>query len=183
MNVCHAVVKRQCTKCGEVKPLTQFNLERGKPRAYCKSCHSASALAWSRANRERRRQIANAFTARRRQRLGPPKKGGRPAIYTPEQYAQKMREWRKAWAAKNAAKVLAKTRRYQAQKIKALPRWANLKAIEAVYVKARESGMHVDHIVPLLHPLVCGLHCEANLQLLTPSQNWSKNNRYWPDMP
>lgn len=30
---------------------------------------------------------------------------------------------------------------------------------------------------------VCGLHCEANLQVITKSENSKKHNSYWPDMP
>lgn len=40
----------------------------------------------------------------------------------------------------------------------------------------------VDHIVPLIHPLVCGLHCEDNLEITTLAANIQKSNNWWPGM-
>lgn len=71
----------------------------------------------------------------------------------------------------------------------ATPHWANLGAIRNFYLTADSLGMlvgewfHVDHIVPLKSPIVCGLHCEANLRVISAVENRKKNNRYWPDMP
>ena len=174
---------KNCSKCGTNKPLTEFNLEHGKPRAYCKACHRASSLAWAKANPDKRKAISKAFFKRRRERLGPPKKGGRPAFLTPEEAARRDTAAKRRWEQNNPARVLAKTRKYQAAKIRALPKWADLRAIEQIYERARVIGAHVDHIVPLQSPIVCGLHCESNLQLLPPAENWSKHNRRWPDMP
>jgi hypothetical protein len=50
------------------------------------------------------------------------------------------------------------------------------------YADAAGRGVDVDHLVPLRSPVVCGLHCEANLQLLSSVENIRKGNRYWPDM-
>lgn len=41
----------------------------------------------------------------------------------------------------------------------------------------------VDHIVPLVSGLVCGLHSEANIRVIPASINRSKGNRFWPGMP
>jgi hypothetical protein len=61
---------------------------------------------------------------------------------------------------------------------------ADRKAIRAFYVEARrltdETGIphHVDHIIPLRHPLVCGLHNEHNLRVITAEENMRKRNTF-----
>jgi hypothetical protein len=55
--------------------------------------------------------------------------------------------------------------------------------VNRVYIKAAEFGFAVDHIVPLQGKIVCGLHTWENLQLVAPSLNSKKCNRFWPDMP
>lgn len=67
---------------------------------------------------------------------------------------------------------------------KSMPPWANSKAIRAMYFEARrltaETGVkhEVDHIIPSNHPLVCGLHVENNLQILTETENIAKSNTF-----
>jgi len=43
--------------------------------------------------------------------------------------------------------------------------------------------VEVDHIVPLKSSTVCGLHTQANLQILPSVDNSRKGNHWWPDMP
>ncbi len=67
---------------------------------------------------------------------------------------------------------------------KSMPIWANKEAIKEIYIKARqlteETGIkhEVDHIIPSNHSLVCGLHVETNLQILTEFENISKKNYF-----
>ncbi len=42
----------------------------------------------------------------------------------------------------------------------------------------RPPGMHIDHIIPVNHPLVSGLHNIFNLQYLSPEQNLRKSNKF-----
>ena len=88
----------------------------------------------------------------------------------------------------NKEQYAAHCSRRRAVSTKATPSWANKKQIESLYKKARELTQQtgeiycVDHVVPLLSPLVCGLHCEANLKIIPKLENDRKGNRYWPDM-
>lgn len=56
-------------------------------------------------------------------------------------------------------------------------------AIAAFYAEAdrltRETGIpyHVDHIVPLQSPIVCGLYAPANLRPIPGAENCSKGQR------
>lgn len=100
----------------------------------------------------------------------------------------------------NPEKARAKNARRRASLLKATPHWADFAKVSEYYFAANFLGMvtgewyHVDHIVPLCGPkvrsgiyqgerLVCGLHCEFNLQVLAGTENISKSNRRWPDMP
>ena len=95
----------------------------------------------------------------------------------------------KRYRLKNVAYYRAHVRTRQARKLGSTPIWADLEKIKAFYAEARRLELktgqkhHVDHIVPLKSEIVCGLHCEANLQVIPAFENYSKNNRAWPDMP
>lgn len=89
--------------------------------------------------------------------------------------------YKKAWIEANRASVNRRNSERRAICKSATPAWADKDAIQCVYEEARYMQMHVDHIVPLKHPLVCGLHVWENLQLLTPLENMRKNNRFDPE--
>lgn len=93
------------------------------------------------------------------------------------------------WAKREAHKARAKYKRYMTSKRGACPAWADQELIEEFYhlaqLRTKATGIvwHVDHIVPLQSPIVCGLHAETNLQVIPGVMNVGKGNRFWPDMP
>jgi len=62
--------------------------------------------------------------------------------------------------------------------------WANQDKIDNLYADARMRTIwtgieyQVDHIVPYVSDVVCGLHCEDNLQIITASENFRKSNAF-----
>lgn len=121
-----------------------------------------------------------------------------------ERNAGKEKEWNRKKRVKNRVKNRETQKRYhaerpglknswdakrRAQEKRAMPAWANSFFIDEAFrlAKLREricgGKWHVDHIVPLQHKLVCGLHVERNFQVIPARDNFQKSNVTWPDMP
>lgn len=74
-----------------------------------------------------------------------------------------------------------KTASYYLKLHSATPRWETRKRLSVVYrraaeLRARGFDVEVDHIVPLNHPEVCGLHTVDNLQIISRTRNAQKSN-------
>lgn len=106
-----------------------------------------------------------------------------------EEDKKKVRERVRKWKQDNMFRVLASCAKRRASKLKATPKWANFNKMLEIYKESqllsKTTGKvhHVDHIVPLISDLVCGLHCEQNLRVVLEEVNLSKGNRHWLDMP
>lgn len=72
----------------------------------------------------------------------------------------------------------------RARILQATPLWANKAAIIEIYTQSvtvtQTTGIpyHVDHIVPLISEVVCGLRWEGNLQIMPATENQSKGNKF-----
>jgi hypothetical protein len=94
-----------------------------------------------------------------------------------------------AWQRAHPEQHASHEARRRADTLSATPSWANRFFIAEAYDLAKRRTLatgikwHVDHIVPLRSPLVCGLHVEHNLAVIPAPTNIIKGNRVWPDMP
>lgn len=137
----------------------------------------ARALTYYRLNKEK--CIAKAIAYRKKNKETLAKYYSARYLANRQKYAELRRQWRR----NNPGATAAHVRAQQARKIRATPKWANHEAIKRIYDAAslmtRLTGTRwvVDHIYPLKSPLVCGLHTEANLQILTREENSRKHNK------
>ena len=176
-----------CIICNEQKPEYEFYFRKDNNsyRQVCKKCWDIKNKLWALNNPDKRKKIANKWARnnldkaranKAKHRKLDPLKMRKWCLENPE----KKKAINRAWCNKNKARICAKVRLRQINKIKATPKWANLKKIQEIYQEANKLGLVVDHIIPLKHPLVCGLHVEGNLQLLTLSENCKKSNKFEP---
>lgn len=186
-----------CTKCRETKPDAEFStarrnsLRRGRA-SWCKACYAARAAEiraanperstaiyrrWLAANRERERERVRIYQATYPDRV----------LLTREKGKLRKAANEKRRRIEDPASAQIRVMKHRASKLRATPVWADAEIIGALYRLARcyiDAGIdcHVDHIVPLQSKSVCGLHVQANLQLLPGRDNIVKGNRHWPDM-
>lgn len=173
-----------CSKCKEEKPLAEFGARKASPDGLgykCRQCNVAEARRWRELNRERHRAYSRQWQIGNREQAN--RKSAEWRVKNKARRAEVCRNWNERNQDKRAAAVARRRAKI------VTPAWANKEAIEKFYREAKlleqATGVkyHVDHIVPLNSPLVCGLHVEHNLRVIPASENVLKRNLVWPDMP
>lgn len=179
---------KKCSMCKEVKSITDFNKDVSRKdglQLRCKACHCLMMKSYYDNNK-------NIVLARNKQYQASHK----DAILTNKrEYRRNNREKIRALSRKHVAldqqrkpaKYAAKAARRRTNVRQATPQWSDADTIFGMYelaaiFKRYGIALHVDHIVPINSDIVCGLHCESNLQLLSAKDNMSKGNHHWPDM-
>ena len=132
----------------------------------------AIALEYRESNREREQARSRKWQSKNPDRVREINKKYRSSNSDKLRERQRQYNFAKPWLR------AAYAARRRASKNKATPPWVDQAAIAVIYAKAAASGLTVDHIIPLKHPAVCGLHVPWNLQLLSSFENSRKWNRF-----
>ena len=164
---------RTCTQCAVTKPLERFS----KRQAWCKDCINA----YSKKHYQRRRphvlSLKIAYRASNKEKISKLNAEWR------ERNLDRQRDYLRAYRQAKRGKINSLEAKRHAAKLKATPKWANLRAIERIYTKAKriskETGVRhsVDHIYPLRGKTVSGLHVPENLRVIPLVENCKKRNK------
>lgn len=169
-----------CSVCGETKQRQTANVSKKTGlmgyRSYCIDCHKVKKKAMYENNKEY-------VLAKNKEWLiqNPDKRAQITRRYN-ERNKEKCAEWRKQWRLANPEKAKTQVNHRRRHLRNARPRCLtkqDLDIMRDLYFEAAKLKMHVDHIVPLQHEKVCGLHVPWNLQLLTPEENYAKSNKFY----
>lgn len=177
---------KTCTKCKIEKSLNEFHKDKTTKDGlgpHCKLCvkRYTDSRKEAKAEYDRLNRLNNS------ERLCEQKRRYKQSLS--EEQKSRMRKLERGRRKINPPNYSLQTSMRRARKYQATPTWANKDKIRQIYEEAifrsKEYGykLHVDHIVPLKNDIVCGLHCEHNLRIVTPKENLVKSNKYWPDMP
>jgi hypothetical protein len=163
--------RKSCPTCSSIKDITTGfgrNINQsGGIRSECKACEKD----YRDLNREHRYMLrSDRYQQNKEHEL---KQG---AIYRAAN-KESISLRRNRYYIAHKPEAFARAAKRRADKLRATPNWVDLEKVKQIY-RDRPDGYHVDHIVPLHHPLVCGLHCEFNLQHLPASENLSKSNKF-----
>ena len=173
-------MSKACSCCGQVKAFSDFYKAAKAKDGHgnrCKECE----LTYQRGRKAQKATTSKVWYAKNRE-----------TYLTAKREATKARR-EQYLSTKLQAPDLHRWRRQQAlralQKHRATPAWvdhAHHNRIRQVYAATQmlqevtAAIYHVDHIVPLVSDVVCGLHVWWNLQPLAEASNMLKNNTFEP---
>jgi hypothetical protein len=201
-----------CNICEVEKAVSEFYIRKGYVQKYCLECKRAKnrshynqnkqaykdrAKVWAEDNRERRREIANAYDARNREKVreynaarADDVNARRRELYASDASIRSRIQTRtNEWYHENKHRPEVRATRAELCAVRqrslkqATPPWADKDEIRAVYEECQMlndiTGIqhNVDHIVPITSDVVCGLHVACNLRVIPAEENRSKGNK------
>jgi hypothetical protein len=182
--------KSKCTVCGEEKNICEFYFSNNK------KLHSSECKACT-------KEYVKKYKENNRTKVLEAKKNHHKKYYSSKKESPEFLKNRsiqtKKWRNSNKSKVKEYNKQYKnsnrdlcsaianKRRVKistSTPEWINNSELREIYkeknILSEYTGINysVDHIIPINHEKVCGLHVPWNLQILTKSENSSKNNKF-----
>lgn len=176
------VKTRECVDCHKAS-VARYLAKPGK-RELCRAAVDrweaknperarAANSDWVKRNPEKRRAIMRRFNERHKEKRLSARKAWRA------NNLERDRATYADWRARNKHVKRAHDSMRHARKRTATPTWGQ-DGIADLYKHAKANNLSVDHVIPLKHAMICGLHVIDNLQLMPLEENLRKNNQFEP---
>ena len=170
-----------CRRCGILKPLTDYYLDRGNPRKVCKSCHCIRTKVWREANKERKKALDLAWQQNNRERYRKAQRQWRQN--NPERMPIYRKKWLSAnWEFNKLSHVNRESKRRAAKRktggtvatIDWLVRLKEFNDFCAYCLNPLNGNYHMEHMKPLSRG---GSHTIDNVVPACPTCNYKKSDK------
>lgn len=176
-------VEKECTSCRIIKTAENYHkiaTTRSGLRSKCIVCYNLmfTERRKTKEHKEKARLLLNNW------RRNNPEKAKNQPSHKKYINSQKAKQTRLAYSRKHRAKYSAldalRRQKIKCSEISKIHKIDIEKIYQKCFVMKRETGTEycVDHIIPINHENVCGLHVPWNLQILTKKENSIKINKF-----
>lgn len=175
------LLQKQCRVCCELKDISLFSknpMGKYQVSTRCKQCDKKyyqqnkeniklRSREWKILNREKSLQFSKEHY-----------------IKNKDKYKIRARKWENDNKEKHKQLSYFYCAKRRSSKKTATPIWADIEKIKQIYstasqMKSKGLDVEVDHIIPLIHNNVCGLHVHQNLRIISKAENRKKSNQFF----
>ncbi len=183
------LVARECTKCSEYKPITEYSRHAGTNLGWDTKCIICTPKADNEKRKQRKAENLEVHVMKAKAyRDANKSKINASAIEYRKKKPEVVNRNNKIWKSKNKHRCIEYARIRQFRKKKGINQLSETqkKEVLEVYKECRRLNDNsndgtiycVDHIIPLTHLDICGLHAPQNLTILTKLENNRKYNKF-----
>jgi len=174
------VFEKQCGNCKDIKHFSFFSSNQCGKYNLSSRCKQCDNLYYQK-NKEKIKEKAKNWRSNNRQRSLESKKNHYQK--NSDSYKLRARSWELQNKDKHEELAYFYCAKRRSSKKTATPPWADINSIKEIYAQAlrmKNSGLdvEVDHVIPLVHNLVCGLHVAENLKIISKQDNRKKHNKF-----
>lgn len=182
----------KCTSCNKMKQPSEFPSRKDRPKgisSICKCCKKVVDKTRYDLKREEILAQKRIYMQNNRNKINESQNTRR--LLNNEMYKERDRAYYQSNLEHHRSRKLNNTAKRRSKKLDAVAPWmtpteeAKIRSLYKMSRKISEStGVehHVDHIIPLVSDVVCGLHTIHNLRIVTKLDNLRKGNKVIEDI-
>lgn len=180
---------KTCKKCNENLPQEAFTKVKRLKSGYSSVCKKCTNVASRKYKRKYFLENKDKINSQRRKDYA---ENPEQRLEWSKNNPEKVKEYKKKWKDCNKHNLITGDAARRARMKLATPAYMSefdKFLINEIYDLASKRSSNlgikfsVDHIVPIMSEIVCGLHAPCNLQIIPFKENIIKSNKFWPDMP